>query len=186
MGSNLIKIIGLCQVNDIIPIIFSANNISECIHGNEKINSFFNADEDTINVPSVGNMQKLIQNRGPRKRSYNINNIKKYLLFSSLYNRGMGCAGTSPMIKPFMVCFADEDGRRTGGIFQNLTVAYNKLRKLVRDYFKGEKDIEPLIVITPDLNRKILRRQLSPKRIGLNIKIEEIAKTDSEECYTKC
>jgi hypothetical protein len=170
MKNNLVKILGLCQVNDIIPMIFNYENKPGCVLESAKL-------DNNVNIPSVENMIKLAESKGPRKKGYQVKNMKQYLLVSSLYNGGAGCAGTSPMIKPFIVYFVDEHGRKSGDVFQDLTKAYNHFRKLVREYFDRDGEKEPLIVITPDLNKKILRNQLFSNRIGLDIKIEEMQGT---------
>jgi hypothetical protein len=180
MGENLIKIVGLCQVNDIIPIIYSANSLLEHNQDPEKLREIYDEDNEAVNVPSVIEMEKLIQRKGVRKKGFEVSNMKRYLLLSSLHNRGMGCGGTSPLIAPLAVYLVEEDGRKVGGIYCNLTKAYNKLRELVENHFTGDEDKDPLIVITPELNRKILKKQLRPGKIPLKLKMEEML----GECIT--
>lgn len=171
---------GLCQVNDIIPIIYSANYILKQNQNPEKLREIHDEDNEAVNMPSVVEMEKLIQTKGVRKKGFEVSNMKRYLLLSSLHNRGMGCGGTSPLIAPLAVYLVEEDGRKLGGIYCNLTKAYNKLRELVEKHFTGEEDNDPLIVITPELNKKILKKQLHHRKIPLKLKMEEMP----GECIT--
>jgi hypothetical protein len=180
MGENLIKIVGLCQVNDIIPIIYGANNILAQNQDPEKLIEIHDEDNEAVHVPSVVEMEKFIQSKGVRKKGFDVSNMKRYLLLSSLHNRGMGCGGTSPLVAPLAVYLVEEDGRQLGGIYCNLTKAYNKLRELVEKHFTGEEDKDPLIVITPELNKKILKKQLRHGKISLKLKMEEMV----GECIT--
>jgi hypothetical protein len=171
---NIVKLVGLCQVKDIIPIINNANNILEDNYQSKIPNKINNTISDVVNVPSVDDMQKLINKKGPRKKSYEISNMNSYLLVSSMHNRGMGCGGTSPLVIPILVYLVDKVGNKTGGMFHNLTTAYNKVRELIRDYFDSKEKKNPLIVITPDLNMKILKRQLLSGRTDLEVIVEEM------------
>jgi hypothetical protein len=184
MSENLIRIVGLCQVNDIIPIIYSANDILEQNEEPEKLVEIHDEEDEAVSMPSVLEMEKFIQKKGVRKKGFEVNNMKRYLLLSSLHNRGMGCRGTSPLIVPLAVYLVEEDGSKLGGIYCNLKKAYAKLRKLVEMHFTGDEDRDSLIVITPELNKKILKKQLRPGKIPLKLKMEEmvgecISTTDS-------
>jgi hypothetical protein len=172
MGNREVKIVGLCQVNDIIPTIYSVNNMVDHIQEPERFKEIYDNNNNSVAVPSVEKMQQLILLKRPRKKWYPLYNMRKYLLFSSLFNRGVGCGGTSPLIAPFMVYLVDESGKKSGGIFQEIHVAYNTLKELIRSYFYEKEEREPLLVITPDLNRKILVRQLLYRKNALDLKIE--------------
>ncbi|MBU0519594.1 hypothetical protein KJ564_11740 [bacterium] len=174
MANYSMKIVGLCQVNDIIPSIYHANNIPEQNQEPEKLQLIHNEDNESVNLPTVQVMEKLIRLRGARKKGFDVSNLKRYLLLSSLHNRGSGCGGTSPLVTPLAVYLVEEDGSKMGGIYCSLVVAYSKLRELVKLHFAGEDNNDPLIVVTPALNKRILKRQLCPGKIGLNLKMEEM------------
>ena len=173
VATKSIKIISLCQVNDIIPMVFQANRL-KLTDAPEKLIVLDETADTSLEMPSIEEMQKCIQKKGPQKKGYEIDGVKSYLLLSSLHNRGMGCGGTSPMVPPLLVFLVDENGNNSGGVFQNLTKTYDKFRELVDGFFDKERHQDPLIVITPHLNKKILKRQLLCSRTALSLAIEEM------------
>jgi hypothetical protein len=181
MGDNVIKIVGLCQVNDIIPVIYGANKMFKDVCDPGMLKEIYEANHEAVTVPSVKEMQDLVQQKRPRKKWYALYNMRQYLLFSSLHNRGMGCGGTSPLLPPFIVYLVNEYNTKSGGIFQNIREAYSTLRELIREYFADGKTEAPLLVITPDLNKKMLKRQINPGRIALDLNIEEMIGTYHSE-----
>jgi hypothetical protein len=174
VAEHLIKIVGLCQVNDIIPIIYQANDIPGNHQEPEKLIEVHDQDNEAVNVPSVEEMEELIRAKGVRKKGYEISDLKRYLLLSSLHNRGMGCGGTSPLLTPLAVYLVEENGSKFGGIYCNLKKAYEKLRELVEKHFTGEEELDPLLVVTPELNKRILKRQLGPGKIPLKLEMVEL------------
>lgn|GEM_PF-5186352 len=183
--NRVVKIVGLCQVNDIVQSICESNNLEQ-YPGSEKLVEIYESDSGAFSVPSVAVMQELVQKKGPRKKGYEVEDLNTYLLISSLHNRGAGCGGTSPLVVPFAVYLVDEKGIESGGLYHNITTAYDKCRELVGDYFDKDETRNSLFLITPNLNRKILNKQLSRCKTVYGIEIEEMDGDYSEHGDVHC